>query len=73
MSRPWEERQALAIDLAELMETLPPEWRMLCRRLGVETVSEISRDTGIARGTIYEWMGKLRAIFEEAGLREYLE
>ena len=73
VSRPWEERQALAIDLAELMETLPSEWRMLCRRLGVETVSEISRDTGIARGTIYEWMGKLRAIFEEAGLREYLE
>ena len=46
---------------------------MLCRRLGVETVSEISRDTGIARGTIYEWMRKLRGIFEEAGLKEYLK
>ncbi len=73
VSRPWEERQALAIDLAALLETLPPEWRLLCRRLRVETVSEISRDTGIARGTIYEWIGKLRGIFEEAGLREYLE
>lgn len=73
VSRPWEERQALAMDLAALMETLPPEWAMLCRRLRVETVSEISRDTGIARGTIYEWMGKLRGIFEEAGLREYLD
>ncbi len=48
------------------------ELRELCKRLDTDTVTEISRDTGIPRGTIYESIKKLRAIFEDAGLRDYL-
>ena len=71
-SRPSEELNALAIDVAAVIEALPPELRELCRRLKAETVTEISRDTGVPRGTIYESIKKLREIFEDAGLREYL-
>ena len=71
-SRPSEELSALAIDVAAVIEGLPPELRNLCWRLMAETVSEISRDTGVPRGTIYESIKKLREIFEDAGLRDYL-
>ena len=71
-SRPSEELSALAIDVAAVIEGLPHELRNLCRRLMAETVSEISRDTGVPRGTIYESIKKLREIFKDAGLRNYL-
>ena len=63
-SRPSEELSALAIDVAAVIEGLPHELRNLCRRLKAETVTEISRDTGVPRGTIYESIKKLREIFE---------
>ena len=71
-SRPADELSALTIDVAAVLETLPPELRELCRSLKAESVTEISRDTGIPRGTIYESIKKLREIFEDAGLKDYL-
>ena len=62
----------LALDLAVVLERLPPELRELCRRFKAESVTEISRDTGVPRGTIYESIKKLREIFEDAGLKDYL-
>ncbi len=72
ISRPPSELRDLSIDVRQAIEKLPPELRELCRRLDTDTVTEISRDTGIPRGTIYESIKKLRAIFEDAGLRDYL-
>jgi len=72
LSRTADELRALTIDVRKAMEQLPPELRRLCQRLETETVTEISRETGIPRGTIYESIKKLRAIFEDAGLRDYL-
>ena len=71
-SRPSEELSALAIDVTAVLEGLPRELRNLCWRLQAETVTEISRDTGVPRGTIYESIKKLREIFKDAGLRNYL-
>ena len=71
-SRPADELSALTIDVAAVLERLPPELRELCRRLKAESVTEISRDTGVPRGTIYESIKKLREIFEDAGLKDYL-
>ena len=67
-----EELRGLALDVATVVETLPPELRDLCRRLEQETVSEISRDTGVSRATLYESITRLREIFEDAGLKDYL-
>ena len=72
IERPAAELQDLSIDLGRVIASLPPELRTLCERLQTESVTEISRDTGIPRGTIYESIKKLRAIFEDAGLRDYL-
>ncbi len=71
-SRPSDELSALTIDVAAVVKTLPPELRELCRRLKAESVTEISRDTDVPRGTIYEGIKRLREIFEDAGLRDYL-
>ena len=69
---PPDELRALALDVAAVVETLPPELSDLCRRLEQETVSEISRDTGVSRATLYESVTRLRKIFEDAGLKNYL-
>ncbi len=70
--RAAEELRALALDVAAVVENLPLELHELCRRLGQETVSEISRDTGVPRATLYQSVKKLREIFEDAGLKDYL-
>ncbi len=67
-----EELRALVLDVAAVVETLPPELRELCRRLGQETVTEVSRDTGVSRATLYESVTRLRKIFEDTGLKNYL-
>jgi len=72
LSRPAAVLRDLSLDLRKEIENLPPELRELCKRLETDTVTEISRDTGIPRGTIYESIKKLRAIFQDAGLRDYL-
>lgn len=72
LSRPLDELRALTIDVRRAMEQLPPELRELCRCLMSDTFTRISRETGIPRGTIYEFIKKLRVIFEDAGLRDYL-
>ena len=72
LSRPMSELRNLSIDLRSAVQALPPELRGLCKRLQTESVTEISRDTGIPRGTIYESIKKLRAIFKDAGLKDYL-
>lgn len=72
LSRPAAELRDLSLDVRKAMEKLPHELRKLCQRLETETVTEISRGTGIPRGTICESIKKLCAIFEDAGLRDYL-
>jgi len=72
LSRPISDLRGLSIDVRSAVEKLPPELRELCKRLQVESVTDISRDTGIPRGTIYESIKKLRMLFEDAGLKDYL-
>ena len=72
LSRPSSERMELSIDLRSTISSLPPELSDLCERLQTMNVSEISRDTGIPRGTLYDRIKELRSLFEDRGLREYL-
>lgn len=59
-SRPASELRDLSLDVRNAIEKLQPDLRELCRRLDTDTVTEISRDTGIPRGTIYGFIKKLR-------------
>ncbi len=72
LSHPMEEQRDLRLDIHGAMERLPSALLQLCRLLQTNTITEVSHATGIPRGTIYEHIRKLRAIFEDTGLREYL-
>ena len=70
--KPDDQLSELTLDVAAVVDSLPPELRELCRRLGTETVSEISRDQGVSRPTLYKSVNGLREIFMDAGLKDYL-
>ncbi len=71
-ARSESERKELRMDLEEALKALPPDLRDLCRRLVSQTVTEVCRDTGVPRATLYGAIQKVRKIFEEAGLDAYL-
>jgi RNA polymerase sigma-70 factor, ECF subfamily len=62
----------LAQDVAEVMAKLPEELRTLAERLKTGTVSDVARDMGIPRTTLYESIRQLRKRFEDADLKDYL-
>ena len=66
---PLADRVALRVDLDRVLPTLTPELRDLWeRRAEGQTFTEISRETGIPRGTLYERMKQLRKLVEDTGL-----
>jgi RNA polymerase sigma-70 factor (ECF subfamily) len=71
-SRHEQELDSLRIDLRTLLAQLSEDEQALCERLKTSTVSEISRETGRPRGTLYEQIARIRARFEKAGLAAYL-
>ncbi len=62
-----------AIDVDEFVAKLPHELRELARALERKSVSELSRHTGVPRGTIYERVARLKRAAEDAGLGKYFE
>ena len=71
---PLADQVTLRVDLERVLATLPPELRDLWeRRAEGQSITDISRETGIPRGTLYERMKQLRKLVEDAGLRDYLE
>ncbi|MFB3882435.1 MAG: sigma factor [Armatimonadota bacterium] len=66
----FERRVQLRVDLVRALARLSPDQVDLCRRLlGGATLSGIAADLGIPRGTLYESVYRIRAIFADAGLR----
>jgi RNA polymerase sigma-70 factor (ECF subfamily) len=72
-ARRSEDLHALRMDLRRVLADLPVDLRALCERLQSGNVTDISRETGVPRGTVYEAIRKLRTRFERAGLAAYLE
>jgi RNA polymerase sigma-70 factor (ECF subfamily) len=72
-SRRSEDLRALRVDLHRALANLPVELRSLCARLGNSTVSEVAREQGVSRSSVYEAIGRIRARLERAGLAAYLE
>jgi RNA polymerase sigma-70 factor (ECF subfamily) len=71
---PLANKVALQIDLEHLLTTLTPELRDLWARVADgQNFTEISRETGIPRGTLYDRMKQLRGLAERVGMRVYLE
>lgn len=71
--RPDAERRDLTLDLTLVLDELPEDLRQLARRLQTRTVAEVARELGVPRSSLYEkGITRLRKIFEDRGLREYL-
>ncbi len=68
-----EELNDLRMDLAAFMSNLPEKFQEVLRRRQTHSISEISRDLGIPRSTLNDWMSQIRQLFEEAGFERYLE
>ncbi|MCU0710038.1 MAG: hypothetical protein MUF23_17285 [Pirellula sp.] len=60
-------------DLATFMSKLPEKFQDILRRRQTHSITEISRDLGIPRTTLNDWMVQIRKLFEEAGFDRYLE
>jgi RNA polymerase sigma-70 factor (ECF subfamily) len=67
-----EDLRDLAVDVDAVLSRLPPRLRDLCRRLRARTPTEVSQETGIPRGSLYEAIEELRRRFRDADLEKYL-
>ncbi len=63
------------IDLARAMAKLNDSQRRLCQLLGEEglSIKEAAERLGIPRGTLYEEIKRIRKVFAEHGLGDYLK
>lgn len=68
-----EEQTDLALDMAEAIEHLPPELRVLCDLLREATVSEVADGLRISRATVYRKLQLVRRHLEDKRLEIYLE
>lgn len=68
-----EELNDLRMDLATFVSNLPEKFQDVLRRRQSQSITEISRDLGVPRTTLNDWMLQIRKLSEEAGFDRYLE
>ena len=72
-ARPESERIALQVDVSLVMSRLSPELRQLAEMLQTHSITEVARELGVPRSTLYgNGIARLRAVFEDKGMRQYL-
>jgi len=69
--RGWDETIALRHDLARAIRRLPPRLAILCARLATDTVTEVSRDTGMSRPSVYDAIARVRKAMTDGGFEAY--
>lgn len=62
----------LSIDLAALMARLRPADRELCESLQRDALNFISKNTGVPRRTLRDGLERIKRVFRDAGLDEYI-
>ncbi|MCE9635613.1 MAG: RNA polymerase subunit sigma-24 [Planctomycetes bacterium] len=62
------ERLDLGLDLVEALAALPPDLRVLCARLAGDSITDVARDTGTPRATLYGRIAEIRRRLADAGL-----
>lgn len=63
-------RAELALDVAAVVAGLPEDLRDLAGRLMTQSLSEAARDLGVVRSSLQRRIGRIRRLFEDAGLDE---
>lgn len=67
-----EELAELAIDLADVIATLPESRQTLLELRKTQTMSEIADEMGVPRTTLNGWMRRIRQRSEKASMQDYL-
>ena len=69
------DRQHARIDIGRALARLTPVQRQLCQMLGEEelTIKEAAERLRIPRGTLYEEIKRIRRVFADQGLGDYLK
>lgn len=71
--RPEAERLDMHLDVSLAISQLPPDLKPMAERLLTHSITEVASEFGISRGHFYEVaVARLRAIFQDKGLGEYL-
>ncbi len=72
---PGLDRQHARIDVARALDRLSPAQRRLCVMLGDEglSIKEAAERLRIPRGTLYEEIKRIRKVFADHGLGDYLK
>ena len=71
--RSEQELHELALDLADVMATLPDAWWTLLELRKSRTMPEIAEEMGVPRTTLNDWMRRIRQRFEKSGMQDYLD
>lgn len=71
-SRSSDELRDLGIDVRSVVDQSPPKLRDLCQGLMRDSITDVSRETGIPRSTLYGIIDKVRVAFKDAELEAYL-
>ncbi|MHB1000794.1 MAG: sigma factor [Armatimonadota bacterium] len=72
LSRTALELAELRVDIHRIVSQLPQDMQDLCMQLSLENIRNASATTGIPRHKVYELIKRLRYLFDEDGLGEYL-
>lgn len=72
-SRDDDELVQLALDMADLIVTLPESDQTLLELRKTRTMQEVAEEMGVPRTTLNDRMRHIRRRFENAGMRVYLE
>ena len=69
------DRRHARIDIGRALERLTPGQRQICQMLGAEglTIKEAAERLRIPRGTLYEEIKRIRRVFADQGLGDYLK
>jgi len=67
-----EEEAHLRLDVSLVVSGLPEDLREIAKRLQTETITEAAKSLGIPRSTLYGKIDRLKLLFENAGLRDWL-
>lgn len=71
--RPAEERTQLRLDIDAVLASIPPELRKAAELLQTQTITQVARELGVPRTTLYDkHLSLLREAFTAKGLNFYV-
>ena len=70
--RTREDEAQLRLDVSMVISGLPEDLQKVAERLMTETFTEAAKSLGMPRTTLYDARNRLRTIFQDAGLQDYL-